>query len=127
MKTLYEAANAVEAHMLLDLLKQEGMEARIEGEALQGAMGGVPAAGLVRLVVDEDGYAPARALIAQVAASPLRRVRSRQVRRCRQSGTIEPLLKTLAFQLWAGRLLVLSDGVIAAKIRVRNPQIDRGR
>ncbi|OYT87703.1 MAG: hypothetical protein CFE46_11215 [Burkholderiales bacterium PBB6] len=63
MKTLYEAANAVEAHMLLDLLKQEGIDVLIHGEALQGAIGEMPAAGLVRLVVDEERYTAARAII----------------------------------------------------------------
>jgi hypothetical protein len=63
MRTLYEAANAIEAHMVLDLLTQEGFSARIHGEHLQGAIGELPAAGLVRLVVDEDDYVAARALI----------------------------------------------------------------
>lgn len=63
MRTLYEAANAIEAHMLVDLLKREGMTAHIHGEALQGAMGELPAAGLVRLVIDEATYERARAVI----------------------------------------------------------------
>ncbi len=63
MRTLYEAASAIEAHMLVDLLKQEGIEAHIQGEALQGAMGEVPAARLVRLVVAEEAYAAARGVI----------------------------------------------------------------
>jgi len=63
MRTLYQAASAIEAHMLLDLLKQEGLSAEIHGEHLQGAIGELPAAGLVRLVIDETDYAAARALI----------------------------------------------------------------
>jgi hypothetical protein len=63
MKTLYEAANAIEAHMLADLLEQQGITAHIHGEALQGAIGELPAAGLVRLVVDDEDYASARAAI----------------------------------------------------------------
>jgi hypothetical protein len=63
MKTLYEASNAVEAHMLVDWLRQEGIEAHIHGEALQGAIGEIPAAGLVRLVVPEENHAAARASI----------------------------------------------------------------
>jgi hypothetical protein len=69
MKTLYEASNAAEAHMLLDVLKQQGISAQIRGEHLQGAIGGLPAAGLVRLVVDEQDYAPARAAIDQWEAA----------------------------------------------------------
>ena len=63
MKTLYEAANAVEAHMLVDLLRQEGLVAQIRGEHLQGAIGQLPAQGLVRLVVDEADYPRAREAI----------------------------------------------------------------
>ncbi len=65
MKTLYEASNAAEAHMLADLLKQQGIVAEIHGEHLQGAVGGLPALGLVRLVVDEQDFPRARAAIDQ--------------------------------------------------------------
>lgn len=65
MKTLYEAANAAEAHMLADLLRQQGIAAEIHGEHLQGAVGGLPALGLVRLVVDEHDFPRARAAIDQ--------------------------------------------------------------
>ena len=63
MKTFYEASNAVEAHMLLDLLKQEGITAYMRGAHLQGAIGELPAAGLVRLEADESDYAIAREVI----------------------------------------------------------------
>ena len=63
MKKLYEPSNAIEAHMLIDLLKQEGIEAHIHGEALQGAMGEIPVNGLVRLLVADDDHAAARAFI----------------------------------------------------------------
>ena len=78
MKTLYEASNAVEAHMLLDILKQEGLTAQIQGEHLQGAIGELPASGLVRLVINESEYMDARAAIsrwekAQPESTPLER------------------------------------------------------
>ena len=63
MKTLYEASSAVEAHMIVDLLKQEGVTAHIHGEHLQGAMGELPAAGLVRLVVAEPDYKNAKKVV----------------------------------------------------------------
>lgn len=71
MKTVYEAASAIEAHMLVDLLKQEGIEAQVRGEALQGAMGEVPATGLVRLEVDEADHAAARGVIQQWEQTPV--------------------------------------------------------
>ena len=75
MKTLYEASSSVEGHMLQDLLRQEGVSARLDGAFLQGAMGGLPASGLVRLVVDEADYENGRAIIerweaAEPAAQP---------------------------------------------------------
>jgi Putative prokaryotic signal transducing protein len=69
MKTLYEASNAIEAHMLVDLLKQEGLTAYIRGEYLQGAVGEMPAAGLVRLEIDESDFPKARAIIDRWDAS----------------------------------------------------------
>lgn len=65
MRTLYEAANGLEARLLHDLLAQEGVPARIYGEFLQGGVGELPVAGLVRLMVDERDYAAGRALIAR--------------------------------------------------------------
>jgi Putative prokaryotic signal transducing protein len=63
MKTVYEAANAVEAHMLMDLMQQEGLSPQLLGAHLQSAIGELPAGGLVRLVIADDEYAQARAVI----------------------------------------------------------------
>lgn len=63
MKTVCEPSNPLEGHMLLDLLKQRGIEARLEGAGLHGAAGELPLAGLVRLRVEEEDYAAARAVI----------------------------------------------------------------
>jgi hypothetical protein len=63
MKTLYEASNAVEGQMLQDLLHQAGISARLDGAYLQGAVGGLPASGLVRLVVDEVDFDKGREVI----------------------------------------------------------------
>ena len=77
MRTVYEAASAVEAHMLADLLRQEGLAPHIHGEHLQGAIGELPAAGLVRLVIADEEHAKAREIIqrwetAQPAQTPPR-------------------------------------------------------
>jgi hypothetical protein len=63
LKTLYEASNALEAQMLLDLLKQQGLTAQVHGALLTGAMGDLPLAGLVRLVIAPEDHARARAVI----------------------------------------------------------------
>lgn len=71
MRTLYEAANLVEAHMLADLLKQEGLQTHVQGEYLQGGVGELQANALVRLMIDEADYPRARAVVdAWDAAQP---------------------------------------------------------
>ena len=42
----YTAANAIEAHALAAFLANEGIEARVLGEALQGAFSGIDAGNL---------------------------------------------------------------------------------
>lgn len=63
MRTAYEPSNALEGHMLQDLLQQRGIAARLEGAGLQGAVGELPAIGLVRLVVEDEDFAAARGVI----------------------------------------------------------------
>lgn len=65
MIVVYEAENAIEAHLLRDLLEQAGVTTHISGEYLLGAMGDLPARGLVRLLVAEDDFTEARAVIAR--------------------------------------------------------------
>jgi hypothetical protein len=68
MTTVFEAAHTVEAHMVLNLLQQQGVAGRIEGEYLQGAMGQLPARGLVRVVVDDADAPVAHAIVAAFEA-----------------------------------------------------------
>ncbi len=63
MREVYSPSNSVEAHMLAHLLDQSGIKAHIHGEALQLAAGDLPAAGLVRLMVEDADYEKARALL----------------------------------------------------------------
>ena len=65
MKLLYEAQNSIEAHMILNLLEQDGLVARIDGEYLQGGVGELQAVGVVRVMVDEGDYSSARKIIEQ--------------------------------------------------------------
>ncbi|MES2015926.1 MAG: DUF2007 domain-containing protein [Pseudomonadota bacterium] len=65
MKLLYQAAHSVEAHMIVNLLEQQGVAARIDGEYLQGGIGDLPAFGLVRVMVAEDDFAQAQAIVTQ--------------------------------------------------------------
>ena len=113
MKTVYEAASAIEAHMLVDLLQHEGIEAQVRGEALQGAMGEIPATGLVRLEVDEADHAAARRVIAQweqtqvePTPAPARPPRSGLVR-----GVVIGLVLGVAATYAAYRAPLRQDGV----------------
>jgi hypothetical protein len=63
MKLLYEALNAVEAHMIRNLLEQVGLSARIDGEYLQGGVGELQAMGVIRVMVEEKDYTEAKAII----------------------------------------------------------------
>ena len=63
MKKVYESSTALEAHMVKNLLENEGVDSRIDGEYLQGGVGELQAIGAIRVVVDEDDYPQAREII----------------------------------------------------------------
>ena len=63
MKSVYEASTGLDAHMILNLLEQQRISGRIEGEYLQGGIGELQAMGLVRVLVSEADYAEARQII----------------------------------------------------------------
>lgn len=63
MKKVYEAQNSIEGHMLVHMLEQQGVEARLDGEYLQGGVGELPAAGLVTVRVEEADYEKAKDII----------------------------------------------------------------
>ena len=98
MKTLYEASNAFEAHMLRDFLQQEGITTFVQGEHLQSGAGILPAGGLVRLVVDEADYAQARSAVDRWdSASP-----SMPVATARSEPTKKSTLKSILIGLAIG-------------------------
>lgn len=70
-KTAYDAISNIEAHLVMHQLQQAGINARIEGEYLQGGVGVLPAAGNVRVIVDERDLQEARAVIADWEAGGL--------------------------------------------------------
>jgi hypothetical protein len=57
--------------MIANLLEQQRLMTRIDGEHLAGGIGDLPAAGLVRVMVNEDDFDRAREIIREwEAASP---------------------------------------------------------
>jgi len=65
MRLLYDAANGIEAHMILNMLEQAGLAARIDGEYLQGGVGELQTMGIVRVMIEENDYAAGKALVDQ--------------------------------------------------------------
>jgi hypothetical protein len=69
MKTAYDASSSIEAHLVMHQLQQAGIDARIEGEYLQGGIGELAAMGNVRVLVDEQQLEDAKVVIAEWEAS----------------------------------------------------------
>jgi hypothetical protein len=63
MECIYEARHGFEAQLLKDVLAQEGIDAEVCGDYLQGAVGDLPALGLVQLRVAPEQAAAARAVL----------------------------------------------------------------
>ncbi len=85
MKLLYEALNTVEAHMILNLLEQAGLSARIDGEYLQGGVGELQAIGVVRVMVEDADYADANEIIMEWDAKQPEQERQDQVTKRKSS------------------------------------------
>ncbi|WP_313085188.1 putative signal transducing protein [Pseudomonas sp.] len=72
MRRIYDPSDLLEAEMLRGMLAAEGVEAYLSGAHLIGAVGELPAAGLLGLMVADDEAARASALIAAYnGAEPL--------------------------------------------------------
>ncbi len=63
MKLVYEAPNIVEAQIVKDLLIQAGLNARVDGEYLQGGIGELPAVSMVRVLVADSDFTEAQDVI----------------------------------------------------------------
>jgi len=71
MRSVFEASSGLDAHMILNLLRQQGIAGRIEGEYLQGGIGELQAMGFVRVLVSEEDYAIAKRIISEWEAIQL--------------------------------------------------------
>ncbi|HOU66929.1 MAG TPA: DUF2007 domain-containing protein [Thermomonas sp.] len=67
MRTVYEAANLIDAHLVRQALEAEGIPAFIRGEALTGGMGELGVFGLLAVMVPEAAWTQARALVEELA------------------------------------------------------------
>ncbi|MFI8479964.1 DUF2007 domain-containing protein [Pseudomonas sp. NPDC078700] len=72
MQRIYEPQDLIEAELLFAMLASEGIEAFISGRHLAGAVGELPASGLLGLMVNDQQAGQARELItAYNGAQPL--------------------------------------------------------
>lgn len=72
MHRIYEPADGLEGERLVDMLAGEGIDARLLGGYLLGALGELPLAGLLAIQVADADALRARALIAAYnSARPL--------------------------------------------------------
>ena len=56
MTKIYSAQNAIDAHIVKGMLEQQGIQARVNGEYLQGGIGELPLIGLVTVSISEEDY-----------------------------------------------------------------------
>lgn len=69
MRTVYDATHGVDAQIVADVLKGEGIEAFVTGAGLVGAAGELPAIGLVKVRVADDDAERALAVVRAWEAS----------------------------------------------------------
>lgn len=69
MIPVFDALNSIEAHSIKIYLIGNGVEAKVGGDYLQGAMGELPALGIVRVFVNETDEIRARKLIQELRDS----------------------------------------------------------
>jgi putative signal transducing protein len=63
MKRVFQAANHIQAHMVMHVLEQAGVHAHVQGEYLQSGAGELPLGNLVGVVVDDEDVEIAREII----------------------------------------------------------------
>ncbi|MCY1556288.1 hypothetical protein D9M68_930260 [compost metagenome] len=72
MQRIYEPQDLMEGELLLGMLASEGIDAHLTGRHLVGAVGELPACGLLGVLVDDQQAERAQQLItAYNAAQPL--------------------------------------------------------
>ncbi len=105
MQTIYHAANAIDAQLVVDLLASEGIRAHVQGSFLAGGVGELPAGDLVRVQVADGEALHARAVLAQG------RVASEVV-----DDALDPMLVRSWQRAWAG-LGLRADAVHGRELR----------
>jgi hypothetical protein len=66
MRIVYQAENVIDAHLVKGALESDGIPAHVAGEYLTGAIGELPALGLVAVMVPEHCLEQAAGVVAAV-------------------------------------------------------------
>ena len=114
MKSVYETATSVDAHMILNLLQQEGIEGRVDGEYLQGGVGDLQAINLVRVLVPDENLVMAREIINKWEALEPRSPKEENKIEKKSNGLLKYLVGVLvgiAGMYWAYNTPVTIDGI----------------
>ena len=67
MRTVYEAGNLLDAHLVRQALEAEGIPAFVRGEALVGGLGDLGVFGLLGVMVPEAAWPRARDVVEGLA------------------------------------------------------------
>lgn len=78
MRTVYEAANIIDAHLVRHALEGLGIPVFLAGEALAGAMGELPLFGVIRVQVPDVAWPAARAEVESLGLGAPREVDTRE-------------------------------------------------
>ena len=114
MKSIFEASSGLEAHMILNLLQQQGIECRIDGEYLQGGVGELQAMNFVRVLVEDHDVSRAKAVIDEWDATQTdATVVQKPVRKSTgiATGMLFGLLIGAGLTFWAYNSPVTVDGI----------------
>jgi len=65
MRRVFQAANHIQAHMVMHVLEQAGVHAHVQGEYLQSGAGELPLGNLVGVAVADEDVAIAREIISE--------------------------------------------------------------
>ena len=65
MRRVFQAANHIQAHMVMHVLEQAGVHALVQGEYLQSGAGELPLGNLVGVAVADEDVKIAREIISE--------------------------------------------------------------
>jgi hypothetical protein len=68
LRSVYSAENLIDAQLVKDALESAGIPAFITGSALSGAIGELPAGGLIAVQVPDSAWAEAAPIAAEIDA-----------------------------------------------------------